>query len=237
MKGVDEIARECGCRHTSAFPHPDRGIDICSVIHTLDTMYQRYGDKVVLYGGQLATPWFFGYKQMRTTTTDVDLAVSPEILKRVIREYSATYHDEYRVFYSICDSIPFVFTAEKIHDWRIPEDFYTSATLHKFGSFRVRGCSREYLITLKLRRIMESDHSLFGKDAIDILNILTASVVRKELGSIDYMRCSELIKLYIQSDISSLIARLYSYTKHVAAHDRDICNGQLNQLKQALKGE
>jgi len=234
---MSQIAQDCGCTLIDEFPGTGRDIDIGAVIENLDRMYRRYGNSVVLYGGQLATPWFYGFKKMRSTTNDVDLAVSAAMLERVIREYHPNYIPRLEIFLASLDGTPFIFTAEHIHDWEIAGDFFDTAKVHSFGSLQTVCCSREYLIALKLRRGTCSDHSLFGKDAIDILNIITAPFVRHDLTPVDLKLSAELFLRHTGAGGKEIVWVLSRYTEHLPQEYRQLCAKELSFLQNLIAGE
>lgn len=237
MKSENQIAEECGCDQFESFPKCGRNINICSIIENLDLMYRRYGKKVVLYGGQLATPWFYGFKKMRAATNDVDLMIASDTIERVVRDYNPRYSPRYRIFLAVLDSVPYVFSCGHIHDWTVPDDFFLSAVLHNFGSHSVTVCSREYLIALKLRRGVFSDHSLFGKDAIDILNIITAPFIRKELNQIDLSHCAELFLQNTDEHERDVVKSLMKYIPNLPLEYRRVCEDQVLFLQRQITGE
>ena len=112
----------------------------------------KYGTAVIIYGGQTATPLFWGFKNMRRHTNDIDYLVKKEIIRDLVSTEKLSFNPTYNVFFQYIDNIVCVFSVEKIHDFHLPNDFYDAVEIFHLKNESVAVCSREYTITLKLRR-------------------------------------------------------------------------------------
>jgi len=187
------------------------------IFHLVDRFAATYGGSLVLYGGLTACERIFGFKRIRTISNDLDFVCSPEGLELVLERERTFYHEDFDVLFAIVDNVPVSFSFVHIHDWRINEDFFASSVLMHAGSEQVRCSSHEYAIMLKLRRmdcLATHGKHLFGKDALDIINILTAPCFKKELVPIDLEKLCSLIKAEVTTDSG----RLHTFIDFIAAH-------------------
>ncbi|MHC4884484.1 MAG: hypothetical protein ACYTGH_05295 [Planctomycetota bacterium] len=196
MINVDTVAQACHCGicyHPCALsPHIDQ-----AALHTvLTTLGPRYGNRLVLFGGQLATPLVYGFTKMRRHTNDIDYIVHEDLLPDLVRREHLDYIPGYGVFYGYFEGILAVFMCGRIHNWRIPKTFFDEALDWPIGGVPVHVSTRDTLIALKFRRGTEYEPHLFGKDGVDLVNLLTAPAFRDDLGPHDWDRlCERLLAI------------------------------------------
>ncbi len=235
MKNLTTIAKFCNCKFIDDMPNIRKHIDMGLVIEALDRFYKRYGDDVVLFGGQAATPWFYGFTRLRYHTTDIDFVVKESRIEQVVRDYELMYHPRYNVFVTYVNSIMCVFSSGIVHNWEIPDDFFATSSAVHFGSYRTQVCSPEYLIAQKFRRGYFSDEKLFGKDALDILNILIAPYIRDDLDMINIRRTAELSVQLTGNRLPENIEALQKLIQHLPPKHKPLAEEKVNSLKEAIE--
>jgi len=230
MVDLDEIARfhhavisENMCLH-------DPEITPQAILETLAYYGKKYGTAVVLYGGQTATPLLFRFKNMRTPTGDMDFAVEEPLMEQLVEDEGLTYNLHYHVFYGYCNDVLCVFTGGRVHDWIIPADFFTSSVHFALRETVAAVCAREYTFAMKMRRGF-INKSLFGKYAIDIINIITAPYIREELQPMDLKKAVRLTLECTGPSVFSMIEDIKSHARHVPARQRKFTEKEINRLK------
>ncbi len=230
MTDLDKIARNCrACVSDTTRLHSAK-LDTSTALEILGYFSGRYRRGLVLYGGQLATPLFWGFKQMRKLTNDFDFVVSEPILVEMIGSEGLSYNPEYHIFFTYLDGIICCFTSGSIHGWDIPEDFFTMAAEFKIQGREISVCSREYTVALKFRRAVAGGGDLFGKDAIDIINIVSAPAFRKDLPPLDFGRTASIVLAHAGSGAVSLYSSLFEHLNHVPAPSQDTAMRELTRL-------
>lgn len=192
-----------------------------------------YGGELVLYGGQTATERIYGFKRIRDITTDLDFVCTDAGLERVVSTERLFYHRRYDIFFSVKDNVPLSFTSGHIHDWQVDEGFFSAAQLAHGFHCAPRCCSREYSIMLKMRRMNErigrGEHP-FGKDALDIINMVTAPYIRADLPPVDFPALASLLAANIGSG-SDRAAELLSF---IAAYKDHLTDWEFSYFTDAL---
>ena len=187
------------------------------IFRLVDRFASIYGGSLVLYGGLTASERIFGFKRIRTVSNDLDFVCTPEGVEAALARERPFYHEDFDVLFAIVDNIPVSFSFAHIHDWRISEDFFASSLFVQAGSEPIRCSSREYAIMLKLRRmdcLASQGKHLFGKDALDIINMLTAPCFKKELPPVALERLCSLVK----AEVTANTGRLRALADFIAAH-------------------
>ena len=143
---------------------------------------------LILIGGQTASPLYYGYRSLRKPSTDIDMFASDKILERIVEETKIDVHKYYENSYIfISEKFPLVFHINKIHNYDPDEYFYK----HVKEIDRILVNPPEYTIALKLKRAKDNKR-MFGKDKIDIANILLSNANGKI--ELNYDKLSKLIK-------------------------------------------
>jgi hypothetical protein len=192
----------------------------------LNRYAEAYGEGLVLYGGVTATERFYGLKRIREITNDLDFVCTPEGLEALLAGEALFYHSRFDVLYSVTDNVPVSFAFEHIHDWPIDQGFFESSELKVPCGLPVRCCSKEHSIMLKMRRSIEKisrGDQAFGKDALDILNMIAGSACRGGEEPVDVDALCALVLRCVSSD-AALLARLMlfirGYEPHLSAQER-----------------
>lgn len=206
----------------------------------VDRFAAAYGDGLVLYGGLTACERVFGLKRIRGVSTDLDFVCSRKGLDAVLAKERLWYHSVFDIFLSVAENVPASFAFGHIHDWPVTDDFFRSAPLAFPSTLPVRCASREYGIMLKLRRMnerMDCGVRPFGKDALDILNILAAPCFRKDLEPVDLTRLRDLVLSDATADESrlrSLLAFIAEYAMHLTCKEGTAFNAVLSSFERRL---
>ncbi len=207
------------------------------VLSIMARFFERYGTDLVLYGGQTASEYLYGYHRMRSATTDLDYLCTPHGIERIVnREPGLRYHPEYDVLFTYADSVPVSFAIDRIHDCPIAPDFFSSAQTLKIPGGFVHACSPEYSIMLKLRRTGEclaNRRKPFGKDAIDIINVITGSHLRPDRPELDAAKLVELVFRYVSRDPdenAEIFRRIEEYGSHLPRHDIPVFAAAMDQI-------
>ncbi len=206
----------------------------------LDRYAAEYGEGLVLYGGLTATERVYGLKRIRDITTDLDFACTAAGLEAVLASERILYHEGYDILFSVSDNVPITFAYGHIHDWPLDPGFFDSASRVRLPSAELLCCSRERSIMLKLRRTgerLESGLQPFGKDALDILNILVAPSRRRELKPVDIGELCELVISGAPTAASrpaGIAAFLRGYEGHLSGPEREAAEALLGPLEAGL---
>lgn len=207
------------------------------VFETIKELYRKFKDKIILYGGQAATKIFWGARVLRTQTNDIDVVIKKDQLENILAgQGTFYYHKKYDYFYFYLNNIQIVFSYAHIHDWNIPQDFYDSARDFKFDTLVIRVCSPEYLIALKLRRnfyAIREGHPFFGKDALDILNILTAFFYDPGKEELDLNKLTTLVHTHVSPE-KAVAAGLLEQVEHYLGHYRKADQEKIGRYYRSL---
>lgn len=162
-----------------------------------------YGGELVLYGGQTATERFYGFKRIRDITTDLDFVCTGDGLRRLLVLERLFYHRKFDILFAVRDNVPVSFAQTHIHDWEIDPGFFRAAETVRGLRCPVLCCSREYSIMLKMRRmsgLLDRGEKPFGKDALDIVNMITAPFLRADLELVDPLETAALVRDHVAAD-------------------------------------
>ncbi|MCG8571106.1 MAG: hypothetical protein MJB14_13310 [Spirochaetes bacterium] len=203
------------------FDHHETGYDKSVIFPIMNDFYQFFQDGLILYGGQTAIEKIYGYKKMRSATNDLDYVIKKTMLESLVKKYHLSYHTIYDVLFTYIEHIPITFTLDHIHDWEIDTQFYSTSRIIQFDQVTTCCCSPEYSILLKLMRSVcawQKAGKIFGKDGIDIVNMMTAPTFRPDLKPIEYSSLFQLIADYLTKDfnlINTIFDQIYKYRQHL----------------------
>jgi len=192
----------------------------------LDRFAADYGDGLVLYGGLAATERIYGLKRIREITTDLDFVCTPEGLEAVLDGERVAYHEDYDILFAVVQSVPVTFAYGHIHDWPVDAPFFDKAARVRPGKVELLCCSREHAVMLKLRRSCErmgKGLQPFGKDALDILNMLAGGSAREGRRPVALGELRGLLRGNIEgyeSRLAWILAFLRGYEAHLSAAER-----------------
>jgi hypothetical protein len=218
------------------------------IIGLVNRFAQRYGDGLVLYGGITATARIYGLKRIRDTTSDLDFACTLRGLEALLADdgrpgQGLLYHTRFDILFTVADNVPISFSFGHIHDWPLDAAFFASTlSMSPFG-IPLRCCSREHTIMLKLRRLdarLAGGEKGFGKDALDILNILAAEGCGANgapPGRLDIDALCELIRKSVTEDgkrLGAALAFIRGYEGHLTAAERAAIAPLLGAIAGAL---
>ena len=219
---------------------PGPGADDELVFGLVRRFAREFGDSLVLYGGITATERIYGLKRIREITTDLDFACVPGREESLLSIPGIRYHPAFDILCASVGGLPVTFACGHIHDWPTSPEFYGTARAVPVGGQRVLCASREHSIMLKFRRMAERARRgapLFGKDALDIINIVAASCRKPGIWSMDLARTARLILSDACAD-GTLLAGLFrfiaGYTGHLTEAERDAFSPSLAELALAL---
>jgi hypothetical protein len=199
-----------------------------------------YGPDLVLYGGITATEGIYGLKRIREITTDLDFVCTTAGIAALLDAGGLFYHEGFDVLFATPDNVPVTFAYGHIHDWPIDEAFFAEAETRRPFGLPLRCCSRRHSIMLKMRR---TDERLrgglpgFGKDALDILNMLAAPACREEDRGFDLEALSDLVKTEVSREparLGPVLDFLRSYTPHLTGLECSALEPVLAELSRSL---
>ena len=234
MIDYDQVAERCGCVKCS-HPQPrSEHIFLPGLINALEHFAKTYQDSAVLYGGQIATPLIYGFKKMRRHTNDIDYLLTEECLADVVSQEHLGYIPPFHAFYGYQNDILCVFSCGAIHDWTAGEEFFAMTHTCLICSTLVRVCSSEYLIALKMRRGVENGMDLFGKDAVDILNLIAAPVFRDDIPILDLKKTAEISFAITGADINLMVEAVLNQANHVPREKRTLAIAEVEKFSSYL---
>lgn len=236
MVDLRETARRHACTVCSGMALQRREVDAALAERVLATAAQKSAGRLLLYGGQTATPLFYGYKAMRTFTNDFDFLVREEALGAVVDALKPVFDSEHGVFFGYIERVLFSLTAGHIHDWPVPDDFFTAARPISCDGQPLFLCAPEYTIMLKLRRGL-AHRELFGKDAIDIINLLAAPLFRPGLPLLNLHRAARLVLDHCGREAIPLTWEIGRQLDHLPAPDRPLTMRMLASFRRLLEEE
>lgn len=193
----------------------------------LRRFFDCYGEELVLYGGQTATEKMLGLYKMRSLTNDIDFICTEKGIHRILKEEQVLYNSRYDVLTMLCEKIPITFGYCHIHDWIVPTDFFLSKRGILLEGSTVYSCSAEYSIMLKIRRsfhCISCGRTIFGKDCLDIINMISAPLYRKELAVLDYKKLTALLKKEVtesEEQLLTIFSHIHTYMEHLPHKYRD----------------
>lgn len=182
-------------------PHLETIEDINSL---LAEFYEKYKENLILYGGQAARADLLGLSRMRKHTNDIEYFTNKDdVIIDILKNNKVIYHTKYDILFFYKKNINITFSYKHIHDLLVPDDFINCSKKIKVKNKNVFCASSEYSIMLKMRRIyfcLINKKEPFGKDAIDIINMLVAPSF-KNVATINFQKLSLKIKEYISKDV------------------------------------
>lgn len=207
------------CNH---FNIPIKKIDYSKYCHVtptsneiFDCMYHLcdlLGDDLIIYGGQSIHPKLLGYKHIRKVSNDIDCVISETGVEKIVEFFDQNkyYCVENRgdLFLDYC-GLPVGLNLEYIHDWKITNEFKKDKIAFPIKNATINVASPEYTIMLKVRRA-ESNDRFFGKDKLDIANLMIASSVKNI--DIDMKKTASLLKEHV-TECSNTI---FNWVEHIS---------------------
>ncbi|MEW5815063.1 MAG: hypothetical protein AB1798_06665 [Spirochaetota bacterium] len=224
-KYLCHITEKSGIRQIHSFPGNVRNFSEQHIFDLIGSFASQYETDLILYGGQTATERIYGYKRMRSITNDLDYVCTFKGVKRIIDNLQVLYHPEFDILLILIQGIPVTFTYKHIHNWIIPEDFMQSVRPVRLNDYTVLCCAPEYSILLKFCRAFEciqQGRRIFGKDAIDIINMLTAPYFNSSRSPVDVEKVGRLLKTHVTEDCSTVIRimeEISCYENHLPVED------------------
>jgi len=197
-----------------------KGVDNQIITSVLSDFARKHSNRLILYGGQTATPLLLGYKQMRTYTNDLDFVAREQDLPSIIVNENLKFHTTHGVFFGYAMDVIYTVTSGHIHNWEMPDDFFSSSRQLSFDSHLLQVCAPEYTIMMKFRRGVENGRMLFGKDAIDVINLIIAPLFRKQLPPLDIGKTCSLLKTYCGRDILFMAGQIRRQLSHLSKEIR-----------------
>ncbi len=196
--------------------------------------------KMIVIGGQTLNPELLGHRSMRRPSNDIDTIVTEEGVQKLESAFGNNehffYYPEHDELFLEYAGLPVGFSIGKIHDWKIPQDFYKSTISFVFPQSAVTVASPEYTMMLKLRRAY-SEQRLFGKDKVDITNLLLASYFRPTTTTIDMPKVAGLIHEHItsnHSEIQPYIEELARAKENLKKNERQPFSENYEKLNTAI---
>jgi len=174
------------------------------IVDVMTELTEATGKEIMFFGGNVVIPPLLGYRHMRRPSQDFDCLTTENAIEKVHEEMkgvSEIFYEEDRgeVFMDF-RGYPVGFHTDRIHDWKVPKDFAERATRIKANGGEIAVSSPEYLAALKIRRA-NCKGRFFGKDCIDIGNMLIAPMYRNgEIREMDYERTADLIYTHVTRD-------------------------------------
>ena len=215
MVNLWEYAHKYKSEESTALTLHRDHVDSDLIRDVLSSMAAKHNNRIILYGGQTATPLLFGYKHMRTYTNDLDFISREEDLSAIITSENLKFDTKHGVFFGYEMDVIYTLSSGSIHNWEIPDDFIASCRKIKFGNHYLSVCSPEYTIIMKLRRALENGCTLFGKDAIDIINLIIAPIYRQDLEPINTDKLDKLLHSHCSRDILFLVGQIRRQLNHL----------------------
>ncbi len=223
-----KIAKKHNIPFIDLLPPSDRLYDKKDIFILMKRFYRDYKNNIILYGGQTATEKIFGFKQMRDLSNDLDYVLLEKGLTQILQHKKLQYYPPFDIFFINIDNIPITFCYDYIHDWKVTDDFLSSARVVDFEDEKVFVCSPEYTIMLKFRRCLHCStqkRSIFGKDCVDIVNILAATEMKTTRILLDFELLLSLLLFHVSEQTQELrliLDGIYKYRNHLPAKNRDV---------------
>jgi hypothetical protein len=235
---IHGIARIGDFRELALIP---QSYDDDKIFGLLNRYAEAYGEGLVLYGGVTATERFYGLKRIREITNDLDFVCTPEGLEALLAGERLFYHSRFDVLYSVLDNVPVSFAFGHIHDWPVDPGFFAASALRAPCGLPVRCCSKEHSIMLKMRRSNEKiarGEQAFGKDALDILNMIAGASCRDGEAPVDLDTLCALILRWVSSGaapLAKLMQFIRGYESHLSGPERGAVAPAIEEMAARLK--
>lgn len=210
------------------------------IIGLVNRFAQDYGDGLVLYGGITATEWIYGLKRIRSITSDLDFVCTPKGIGDIMDREQVVYHSDFDILFMVADNVPVSFTRGHIHDWQVGEDFFAATETRSPFGIPLRCASREHSIMLKMRRSderMARGEQPFGKDALDILNMLASPYCGRPGETVDIDALCGLVRGSVTSSawrLDALLRFIGGYEPHLSEGERLAVDPALAALREGL---
>lgn len=206
----------------------EEGVDreACSEERIFDIIFnygKTFKKDLILYGGQVASEKIYGLKGIRDISTDIDYVCSFDGINKIIKSKNLYYHTIYDIVFLVKNRITVTFTYKHIHDWKVDNGFFKNSEIIDYNGYSFYVCSAEYILMLKIRRMISNRENcidVFGKDALDIINIISSSDNKKNVKQIDYSFLKVLIKKYVSND-KTVLKGIYDFIQRYFGHLTD----------------
>ena len=230
MINLWEYAHKHHTEESTALTLHREHVDSELISNILTRMAAKHGNRIILYGGQTATPLLFGYKHMRTYTNDLDFITREEDLSMIISTEDLKFDTCHGVFFGYEMDVIYTLTSGHIHNWEIPDDLISSSRKIFFGKHELSVCIPEYTIAMKFRRALENGCTLFGKDAIDIINLIVAPVLRPEIPAIEFSKIKEILREHCGREVLFLAGQIRRQLNHLPSQIRPYADRAVEEL-------
>ncbi|MBN2511021.1 MAG: hypothetical protein JXB03_12125 [Spirochaetales bacterium] len=233
------LSRNAGIQSCTFLPAEVTGSDLEQAMPIAAGLYRSYG--CVLYGGQTASPHIYGYKTMRSPTTDLDFLCTIESARMIVQqERGLLYHPDYDILFCYRSHIPLTFAVAHIHDCLAGSEVIATAETVQTPYGPIACANREFCIILKMRRsedCLARRRSIFGKDALDIISIVTRAAADER--PLDVKVFAALFRTHVTADREEALeicTEINLYENHLAAHERGLFLAEWERLVRGVAG-
>lgn len=209
--------------------------------NSVDEINKITGENLILIGGTCLDPLFLGFRKMRRTSNDIDSITNEEgilrlndLFKNDTNFYYNSLHEDIFLEYN---SVPFSFVIDETHNWKIPKDLINTSISLNFMSKNLRTISPEYLTTLKIKR-SNCNGRVYGKDKLDIANMLIAHHFNLNKKEIDLDKTAELVYEHVTTyydRLIELIRPLRDVEGNLRKEERSFFNERYEEFNSILK--
>lgn len=237
---LERLARQYEVPFTRSFDEIPAPNGEAAIINLMAEQYEHYGNSLILYGGQTATEELLGVTKMRDITTDIDYLCTEKGIEQVLKDEELFYHEKYDILFNYKYHINISYSYHHIHDWQVDRGFIESALQILIEGRPLLCSSTEYSIMLKMRRMhscRQKGRPLFGKDGIDIINLLLGPACRQELPDLDLALLSELIRENVvadREDLEELLNFTDRYSQHLPGRYHKIYDKSFSSFKEIM---
>lgn len=215
----------------------DKRLDSEKVVGAITSLREEYVD-FMMFGGQTAHPELLGFRNMRISSDDVDSVITVNglcDLSRCFNNRNLFYIPEFQKVYLGHKGVPFIFALDYIHDWEIDPDFRHSSVFMYLRGVPVELAAPEYTIMMKMRRAQENGR-FFGKDRLDIANLLLAPYFKEDLNQIDFDRLGELVSSNLpRRDIGRWVGCLEETENHLRKRERPLFRKAYEKIRESIE--
>jgi hypothetical protein len=227
-RDLEKIVSKMEIPHSASLGDAPALDDLKNIDQLINEYSSKYNKKIILYGGQVARSEILGLTNMRKHTSDIEYYCHDEnAIRQIISHEPVTYLSKYDIVYIYKKNINITFSYKHIHDLYMPDDFVTSGADFSSQYIETYCANAEYSIMLKMRRI----HSLtqkgldpFGKDALDIISLLTAGNYKPEIKEV-YL---DKLVYYLVKYVTSQKEKLLSIYKFIDKYKRQLPKKYIN---------
>ncbi len=203
----------------------------------LDTILNH---ELIVIGGIVVSPQLLGYRQMRRPSNDLDTVTTENGIRILHREFGQNGRNDsffrtvnYGDIFLDYGKVPCSFDVAVTHSWTIPFDFYQRIKTISIGEGQVNVIAPEYLITLKIRRCIRAER-IYGKDILDIANVLLAPYFRSYLSAVDLQYTAALLREHAflkSTDFEQYILPMRNNVNNLRFDEKKLFLDQLAELQ------